>query len=196
VEVATLVIAVIGVFLAGLSLAWQAATFLLTAPRVKVSLREGFRGPLGIMLGPPSLYTEAGRAVMEQQGYIEHVLAIEAINHGRFPATVKDWSVRFGNGAAYGNPADPLNPELPYRLDPFNSAIWYAPVEHLQALQGAFTDQGDDAASARGEVDLGTRKTIRSGNALVITPDGTRVPTARLTQRVVRKALRHASRRT
>jgi hypothetical protein len=40
-DTAALVIAILGLVLAVLSLAWQAVTFVLTGPRVKVHLKEG-----------------------------------------------------------------------------------------------------------------------------------------------------------
>src|SRR5437868_9696517 len=77
VQVATLVIAVVGLVLGAISLAWQAAIFVLTGPRVKVRLQEGFRGPLGVMFGPASMCTETGRQTLANEGYTEHVLAID-----------------------------------------------------------------------------------------------------------------------
>jgi hypothetical protein len=175
VETATLVIAVVGVTLGALSLIWQATTWLLTGPRVKVSLREGFRGPGGAILGPRALYTDAGLAALRRQGFTDPILAIEAVNVGRLPTTVRSWSIVFGNRAAYENQADPRNPQLPYRLEPHSSASWYAPLEDLQALQPGFTDQSDEAATVRGVIDLQSRQTITSKEALIVNPAGTRV---------------------
>lgn len=192
-ETATLVIAVIGLALATASLAWQAATFFLTGPRVKVYLREGFRGPGGVMIAPPSVYTDSGRVTLEQQGYTEHVVAIEAINRGRLPTTVRNWALRFGNRASYTNPTDPRNPTLPYRLEPFTSVTWYAPVEHLQMLQQAFADQSDNVATVRGEVDLASRKTLTSRDGVVVAFDRTRLVTPLLARVVSRLRRRKPS---
>jgi hypothetical protein len=63
---AVLVIAIVGVVLGTLSLVWQAISFLLSGPRVRASIAEGFRGlHSGIMIGHPSIYTEEGRATLE-----------------------------------------------------------------------------------------------------------------------------------
>ncbi len=173
----TLVIAVVGVTLAALSLGWQAATFFLTGPRVKVYLREGFRGPRGVMIAPPSIYTEGGLEALGRMGYVDHVLAVEAVNRGRLPATVHNWAIRFGNNVVYTNPADPQNPQLPYRLESHTSASWYAPLDDLQSLQPDFHDQSVRAATARGEVDLQSRRrAVTSRDALVIDASGTRNP--------------------
>ncbi|HWD37317.1 MAG TPA: hypothetical protein VG944_00585 [Fimbriimonas sp.] len=170
-QIATLIIAVVGIVLAGLSLGWQAATFTLSGPRVKVNLREGFRGPRGIMIAPPAVYTDNGLETLAQQGYSEHVLAVEAINRGRLPATIENWSLRFGNGAAYSNPTDGGNLSLPYRLDSHTRANWYAPAANLRELQGIFTDQTESAAILRAEVSLGSGQTAVSRNALRVRAD-------------------------
>jgi hypothetical protein len=180
-EIATLVIAVVGVTLAALSIGWQASTFFLSGPRVRVALREGFQGPFGAMLGPPSLYAETGTESLVRMGYTEHVVGVEAVNRGRLPATVVLWSLRFGNGAAYQNPSDPSNPELPYRLEPETSAIWYAPVEHLRAFQEALVDQSESTATLRAQVSLASGREITSKNGLVIGPE-TRAPRSRMSR--------------
>lgn len=184
---ATLVIAVVGLGLSVLSLGWQAASFFLSGPRVRVHLQEGFRGMGGAVLAPPSVYTDQGREALERQGFTEHILAVIVVNRGRLPATVGNWSIRFGNGAAYQNPGDPRNPALPYRLEPFTSESWYAPVDHLQKLQEVFTDQSETAAHVRGVIDLGSRETLASQDALILGPDGVRMPTPRLIVRARRR---------
>jgi hypothetical protein len=173
----TLAIAAAGLALAALSLGWQAATFFLSGPRVRVELREGLRGPQGVMIAPPSVYTEAGLAALEHQGYTEPVLAVMAVNHGRLPTTVNSWLIKFGNSVTYGNPNDPRNPSLPHRLEPHTSVSWYAPLDDLQKLQAEFVDQSDEAAGARAVVDLGNRENVASKNMITVGPDGTRVPT-------------------
>jgi hypothetical protein len=186
-EVATLVIAVVGLALAMLSLGWQAATFFLSGPRVKVYLREGLRGPVGVMLAPASIYTGEGRDALTRMGYTEHVLGVEAVNRGRLPATIGHWSLKFKNDVAYQNPTDPTNPSLPFRLEPETSATWYAPAEDLQEVQDAFTDQSERQATLHAEITLASGRTIRSKNALVIGATGTRTPRRRLSRALSRK---------
>jgi hypothetical protein len=70
-------------------------------------------------------------------------------------------------------------PQLSYRFEPHTSATCYAPLEHLAALQLGFTDQSDEAATVRGEIALQSRKTVASKEALIIDPEGTRVPSRR-----------------
>ena len=171
-QVATLVIAVVGLGLAALSLGWQLATFFLTGPRVKVDLHEGFKSASGeLMTGAASIYTNEGRAALERLGYTEHVLAIEAINTGRLAATVNGWSIEFGNGALYENPSDMLNPKLPYRLEPHTSQLWCAPVENLRAVEW----KDPNATTVRGVVRLAGRRRVRSRNALIVEEEEIRI---------------------
>jgi hypothetical protein len=139
-EMTALVIAVVAVALSALSLGWQAATFFLSGPRVR------------------SVYTADGLAALERMGYTQHVLVIEAVNVGRLPASVNNWSLRFGNGVIYQNPRDPHNYPLPYRLESHTSAAWTAPVEDLVTLRETFVDESDEAATVRSEVDLQSRQ--------------------------------------
>lgn len=190
-ELTALVIAVVGLALAALSLGWQAATFFLSGPRVKVDLQEGFLGPMGLMTASASVYTAEGREALDRLGYTEHVLAVEAVNSGRLAVTVNNWSINFGNGASYGNPSDMRNPKLPHRLEPHTTALWCAPVEHLQLLQAEFTDQGARAATARGAITLPGRRAVLSKRALLIGPDEIQVVRPkRLARRLARKVVK------
>jgi hypothetical protein len=181
-QTATLVIAVVGVALATLSLGWQAATFLLSGPRVKVFLAQGYRGPGGVMLAPIETYSDGGAAIA-RMGFTEHVLAVHAVNRGRLPASITNWTVRFSNGATYMNPTDTLNPKLPYRLEAHADATWYAPAAFLQEAQKGFADGSDGAARARGEVSLASReKSVRSRYSLIIRAEGVRQRHSRSTR--------------
>jgi hypothetical protein len=171
---ASLVVGIIALALSLASLIWQAATYFLTGPRVRVRLHEGYGGPGGLMLGPTSMYTKDGLDALGRMGYSEHILAVEAINLGRLPATVNHWSIKFGNGVIYQNPNDELNPKLPYRLEPHSSATWQAPAEHFQSVQEDFTDQGEAAATVQGEIKLQGGRTVSSRNRLVVKSSGIR----------------------
>ena len=172
VDTAALVIAIISLVLAVLSLAWQAVTFVLTGPRVKVCLKEGLRGPLGVMIAPPSVYTDAGRAALEADGYTEHVLAVVVTNAGRSATTVRGWSLHFGNGVVYTNQMDPRNPALPHRLEPHTTETWYATVDEIAPFVENFVDQTESARTLRAEVDTAT-ETAKSRERMVVAADGT-----------------------
>jgi hypothetical protein len=182
-EVVTLGIAAAGLALAGLSLGWQAATFFMSGPRVKASLSEGFRGPLGVMIAPPAVYTDEGLAALEQQGYTEHVVSVTATNKGRLPTTVRSWSLHFGNRAIFNNPQDSRNPALPHRLEPHTAETWYAPLEDIVPFVEVFTDQSDHARTIRAAIAVATGETVMSRQRIVVGADGsTRTRHRRLTR--------------
>lgn len=173
IEIVTLAIGGAGLGLAALSLGWQAATFFMSGPRVKVRFGEGFRGPLGVMIAPPGVYTEQGLASLEHQGYTEHVLAVTAMNKGRFPATIRNWSICFGNRATFTNPQDLRNPPLPHKLEPHTAQTWYAPVDEVVPFVDMFSDQNERARTASGAVDTATNKTVVSRQRIVVGADST-----------------------
>ncbi len=165
-EVAALVVGIVGVVLATLSLIWQATTFLLTGPRVNVRLSEGLRAAHGgVVVGPLSIYPDASLTALEDDGYTEHIFAVTARNTGRLPATVSRWSLRFGNGATF------VYPNEPHRLEPAADVSWYAPVAHVGEYVAAFVDQSEDARTVRGEVDLASGKTRRSRQGITVGAD-------------------------
>jgi hypothetical protein len=170
--VTTLIIAVVGLVLASLSFVWQTYSFILEGPRVRVEFQQGIRGVGGVMVAPPSAYTDDGLRALAAQGYTESVLVIEAINTGRFPATVRDWSIVFGNRAIWSNPIDGSNPSLPRRLEPGSSETWLANAAQVIAVANAFSDGTDAAATARGVVRLGTNERIVTQRALIIRAGG------------------------
>lgn len=163
----TLVIAIVGLVLAAASLAWQAATFLMTGARVKVKLQRGALGPGGCVLGPVS----GGMPPEElaQQGYVDPVLAVEVTNVGRLPTTITGWHAVLENGILFSNPLDPTNPELPYRLEAQSRAIWYA---DLRAIQAAVTASYSSGVTKQAHqkvgmsVDLASGKTIETKETL------------------------------
>lgn len=159
--------------LATLSLVWQALTFFLTGPRVKVRLAEGLRAPHGgVLIAPPSIYTESGRAALEADGYTEHVLAVSARNAGREPISLSRWSLRFGNSAVFTYPGGVGNPPLPHRLQPAADVMWLASLEDVVPYVANFVDQGQHARTVRGEVDDALGKTTVSRQRIIVSPDG------------------------
>jgi hypothetical protein len=95
-------------------------------------------------------------------------LAIGAINTGRMPATIRQWTITFGNKAAFQNPLDPRNPSLPFRLESHSSQTWYADLDPLRQLQAAFADQSDRVARTVASVDLGNDKTVKSKRSIIV----------------------------
>jgi hypothetical protein len=193
-EIATLVIAAVGIVLATVSLVWQALTFFLTGPHVKVRLSEGLRAPLGgVVIAPPSIYTNAGRAALEADGYTDHVLTVTARNAGRAPVSLSRLSLRFANNAVFVYPGGAGNVPLPHRLERAADVTWYASVEDVVPYVADFIDQSEDARTVRGEVDTALGNMTASRERIIISPNGeTRTRHGRLTRvlaRIRRKPL-------
>jgi hypothetical protein len=73
-EIVTLVVAIVGVSLALASLAWQAATFVLSGSRVRLTLRRGaLRRTMGgvARMSGPLQPTASDYDVMHSQGFTE-----------------------------------------------------------------------------------------------------------------------------
>jgi hypothetical protein len=163
----TLITAIVALGLSACSLTWQAATFVLSGPRIRVRLAEGLRNPTGgVMVAPKSVYSDGGRKV-RAMGYTQHVLLVQAENSGRLPATVSGWKLQLARGhAIFINPEDPLNPPLPHRLESHSSQSWAADAATILATEAA------TAVHLRGgliyaALDLGSR-TVQSRNAFVV----------------------------
>jgi hypothetical protein len=172
-DTAALVVAVIGLSLAIASLVWQAATFSLSGPRVRVYLAEGLRNPVtgALMLSPLDAYPAHTLQQLQASGFSEHVVGVQAVNHGRLAATVVGWSLDFGAGPSHVNPGDPRNPPLPYRLESHSDATWYTQLDPLRAMQPNFADQSVEGSRARGVVRLADRRTAMSSDSMVIRAD-------------------------
>jgi hypothetical protein len=166
VATAALAVAVVGLVLAALSLGWQLASFFLAGPRVRVHIREGFRGADSVLVGPPSTYTEKGLRDFEARGY-EAVLGIEATNLGRLPASVVSVRFEIGNDqAAYiPAPGEPMNPQLPHRLDSHSVAAWWAPREEVENIVRNLVKQSSQTGHVRAHVHL-ANKEVASRNTL------------------------------
>ncbi len=67
-SVALLVVGICGVVLAGLSLGWQAANYVLTGGRVKVRLRVGGLGNGGMVTAPPNSLRANWRETLPHKG--------------------------------------------------------------------------------------------------------------------------------
>ncbi len=145
VETAALLISVVSLVLAGLSLGWQIAQWLLSAGRPKAALLHG------IWQGTAAYVRDVGRdgapfdtSGLRHQGIDgQSVVGIRVTNHGRAPVTVVRVEMRArGGDLSVIPPNGPMGPSLPYRLEPGTSASWYMDADDAVAL----------ASISRGEV--------------------------------------------
>lgn len=126
----TLVLAIIGIVLGVASLSWQAASFFLAGPRVKVQLLRGAVGQSGIVTGPIGAVRSSHDHLISQ-GFEEELLSINVVNHGRLAVSVERWHAVFENGMQFTQPRDPINADFPYRLQPHDSQTWHVRMSSL-----------------------------------------------------------------
>jgi hypothetical protein len=173
-KLAALIVSVIAAVLALVSLGWQFLSFVLSGPRVHVSIAEGFRAVNGgVLVTTPSAIV-GGINKLRELGYTEHVILVRVENYGRMAATVERWILRFGNRAMYVHPAaDPMNVPVPARVEPQSSVTWHTPVEWLAGYQQNFSKQTRRAKRIRAEVSVGgLRRDVVSGWRLRIDASG------------------------
>lgn len=105
---------------------------------------------------------------MLKQGFSEEALAIVVRNVGRLPASVTDWGVSFSEkGWGYSNALDPINPALPYRLEPGSKETWYVRMGDLRPFPAVLEKS---SLRLRAHVSLGTGKTVKAKGSFIVRP--------------------------
>jgi hypothetical protein len=168
-EIVTLVVAIVGVSLALASLAWQAATFVLSGSRVRLTLRRGgLRRTVGgvARMSEPLQPTASDYDVMHSQGFTEEVVLVEIRNKGRLAVSVEDVSATTEDGWGFQRAADPENQSLPHRLEPGAKETWHIELSVFQHLVN--TDGKQRKVWMR--VELGTGKVLRTKQATLVVP--------------------------
>jgi len=93
-DIVTLIVAIVGVVFACASLAWQAASFVLSGSRVRVKLRRGAlkRDSSGRLIRVQGQLSpkQSDLEVLRQQGFTDDVLIIEVRNVGRMAVSVEE----------------------------------------------------------------------------------------------------------
>lgn len=156
-QVATLVIAILGVIMSALSLGWQGAAFVLSGGRVSAELRVGALHATrsGLVHGAPSAATAGWADHHGKQGYVHPVIAVLVRNRGRLPVTVTQWGVVGSGGLSYRPLGNSVGPALPYRLEAGSSELWAVELEYLLPLAEGFTEE---QRVVRASVELGDGK--------------------------------------
>jgi hypothetical protein len=171
-DVVALVTAIVGVALGVASLAWQAATFVLSGSRVKVTLRRGALSPDGsAKVSGPLNPTEDALASMRAQGFTRDVLIIDARNIGRMPVSVERAAADSKTGWGFEWPGDRSNLAFPHRLEPGAKASWHIPMEFLWRL-AEVTGQAHQVWMT---IELGNGKVVRTKDSINILPSAPRL---------------------
>lgn len=178
-EIFTLAIAILSLLLAALALGWQIAAWAMDGPRLRATLQHGLLGRGG------SVVSTVGRdsklrdmTSMREQGWNgPDVVAVLVTNHGRSRAKVTRFGLqlkRGGMSVQYPN-SNEWSPELPFWLDPGESATWYADMQDARALVGATrASVQPDAGGVFMTIETGTGKSIRTRQHLALEPGAPR----------------------
>lgn len=135
---AAIILASVSLLVAGASLGWQIANYLLTGARVKVDLC---------------------RAVVGYPTGAERVVSVEARNIGRHSVEVRSVYLRLADSHGYFPTRKGVgNPDLPYTLDAGHSLSY---LFALSEINDALRENKLDG-TVRGAVTLGTGKAVYS----------------------------------
>ncbi|OZF42110.1 phosphoribosylamine--glycine ligase [Rhodococcus sp. 14-2470-1a] len=132
-----LLISALSLVLAGLSLGWQIAQWLLSAGRPKASLMHGLSDGAQAWVGPVRKDgTGFDMSRLRQQGVTgSPVVGVQVTNHGRAPVVVETVAMLPRGGSARLVPiGERIGPDLPLTLQPGANASWYLSAEHAERL--------------------------------------------------------------
>jgi hypothetical protein len=176
-EVATFVLAVIGVGLSIASLTWQAATFVLSGTRLECELRMGAIGPLmrGFMTMPVKDWTGLTPTI-KSQGFTMERVFIVVRNTGRLATSVTGYALKTNTGQRFGTTqAECWEKPLPRRLEPGDSETWslssadaYAIAEAVRGMAQLRAQVKNGILEVRAEVEDGAGRKVVSKQALQI----------------------------
>jgi hypothetical protein len=165
-----LLISAVSLVLAGLSLGWQIAQWLLSAGRPKAVLLHGVWQGSGAYT---AVVKQGGSpldiAGLNRQGIVgPQVVGIQITNHGRAPVTVVRVTLRARGGTLSLVPlTELLGPSLPHRLEPGTNSIWYVDASNAITLAESSRDVLHQKVSGvYMTAELGTGKEIRTPQTL------------------------------
>lgn len=148
--------------LAGLSLGWQVAQWLLSAARPRAELRHGLLAGGSVVAGSVSKEgVGCDVAQLLRQGFTgSEVLGILVTNRGRAPLSVDRVTVRARGGLMSLVPTSTFGPDLPYTIQPGTNASWYLPLEQAEMLLAASRAANEAVSGLYMTAELGTGRTI------------------------------------
>ncbi|MGO2746201.1 phosphoribosylamine--glycine ligase [Microbacterium sp.] len=170
-EVAALAIAILSLVLAGLALGWQVAAWALDGPRLRATLQHGVLGRGGVVVSTVGRNSKLrDMSSMREQGWNgPDVIAVLVTNQGRSRAKITRFGIQLQRGgmSVQYPEGNTWSPQLPYWLEPGESATWYAELQDARALMSA-TRQSvrSDAGGVFMTIETGTGKTLRTRRLL------------------------------
>lgn len=155
-DVITLVLAITGTVTGVAALGWSVATHYLTGPRVKVTLRAGWRSASGSATVPIASFLTISRSEL----FPEAVIGVVVNNSGRSPVHVTTWYLNVGSARIGGSHEDG---PLPYLLGPGEEHTWWVNLNDVKILLRIVSRADKDVALA-GTVGLGTGGSVQSNS--------------------------------
>ncbi len=165
--IASLVVGICGVVLASLSLGWQAANYILTGGRIRVTLAAGAVGNGGVVTVDPSRFNPEQLSEMAAQGFTSPVATVKVANVGRQPVTVARWGLTSARGVSLYPVAMSIGPSLPHRLEVGAAETWMVDFIEVAAFLHAteHTRRSARRLDVVAEVELADGRTRRSDEA-------------------------------
>ncbi len=160
-----LVMSAVSLLVAGLSLGWQVAQWLLSAGRPRATLSNGILGPGGAYVGP---VRKNGEPIsfdsLRAQGITgEEVIGIQVTNHGRASVVIDRIALCPRGGSARFVPiGECVGPSLPFRLEAGSNVSWYLPAHNADSLVRASRALGEQVSGVYMNATLGTGRSIET----------------------------------
>jgi hypothetical protein len=136
-----------------------------------VTLLHGAMGASGLVVGPISRNGRPNNlSAVRADGFTaKEVVGTTAINIGRASATVARYSLKLDRGGFSFTPiGEAIGPSLPLRLEPGESASWYAEMDSARALVHASSSVRRVSSYVRMTIEMGTGDTITTRKRLYV----------------------------
>lgn len=166
-DIATLIIAVIGAFTGITSLVWTVASHVLTGARVKVELVIGWVANGSVITLPWSSHNPSKPPPFSGIDLQYPVVGVQVRNVGRLACSVRGWSVSLDNGVALSHVELPMNSPLPHRLDAGEEQTWFAQLSPVLAMIEASRGSNMPPRAVFGRATLGDGRAVESSKHLV-----------------------------
>lgn len=165
-----LLISTLSLVIAGASLGWQVAQWLLSAGRARAVLMHGMLHGAGAFVGPVRKDGSGyDLKILHRQGFEGiAVVGIQVTNHGRAPLFVEGVSLAPRGGVMRFVPMAELHgPDLPHRLEAGTNASWYTSTDHAVTLAASSRDVlREKVSGVYMTAQLGTGNTVETKRTL------------------------------
>jgi hypothetical protein len=170
VQVATFVIAVLGLVVSAVNATWSVAQWKLNGARPAVELIVGAvaANGSGLVSMPVRAGSDPNFGRLAEQGFTRPVIGITVTNTGRLPVRVQRWTIQCAkNGTSFAPVGQSLGPPLPYVLEAGAQETWVVDLQAAKALSSAATVITNKAPEpVVGTVQLGSGQSLKTKESL------------------------------